>query len=92
MAFLVAGLAIVLTHNVWSGGVLPVIITLIGWATLFRGLVLLLLPPDAVAGIFESIHFEQLFFFYIAITLIIGLYLTYGGFRSRSRLNGGGKS
>jgi hypothetical protein len=28
---LAAGLAMVLAHNVWSGGVLPVVVTLIGW-------------------------------------------------------------
>jgi hypothetical protein len=28
---LLGGLAMVLAHNVWSGGPLPVIVTLIGW-------------------------------------------------------------
>jgi hypothetical protein len=86
MVVLLAGLAIVLAHNVWSGGVLPVIITLIGWATLIRGLILLLLPPEAVAGIFGIIHFEWLFYFYMLITLVIGVYLTYGGFRSHRKV------
>jgi hypothetical protein len=26
-----AGLAIVLAHNIWSGGVLPVVVTICGW-------------------------------------------------------------
>jgi hypothetical protein len=27
-----AGLAVVVAHNVWSGGALPVVVTLVGWA------------------------------------------------------------
>jgi hypothetical protein len=34
---LIAGLAMVLGHNVWSGGALPVIVTLIGWLVAIRG-------------------------------------------------------
>ena len=28
---LAAGLAMILGHNVWSGGALPVVVTLVGW-------------------------------------------------------------
>jgi hypothetical protein len=35
-----AGLAIVLAHNVWSGGALPVVVTLVGWAALLKGVAL----------------------------------------------------
>jgi hypothetical protein len=27
-----AGLAVVLAHNIWNGGALPVVVTLVGWA------------------------------------------------------------
>ena len=37
-----AGLAVVLAHNVWSGGALPVVVTLAGWAALLMGVALLL--------------------------------------------------
>jgi len=40
---LAAGLALVLTHNVWSAD-WRVLITLIGWIALAKGLMLLLLP------------------------------------------------
>ncbi len=85
MVFLIAGLAIVLAHNIWSGGVLPVIVTLLGWITLIRGLILLFLSPAAILQLFGMIHLEQLFYLYIAISLVIGAYLTYGGFSSASR-------
>jgi len=80
---LVAGLAIVLGHNVWSGGALPVLVTLTGWIALSKGLMLLLLSPTA--GFLEAIRYEQFFYLYMAITLALGAYLTYGGFRSASR-------
>jgi len=70
----------VLAHNVWSGGALPVVVTLFGWILLIRGALLLFLPPEAVAGMMDSFHFEQLFYVYAGITLVLGLYLTYGGF------------
>ncbi len=31
------GLAIVLCHNVWTGGTLPIVVTLFGWAALLKG-------------------------------------------------------
>jgi hypothetical protein len=33
---LAAGLAMVLAHNIWSGGALVVIVTIVGWITLLR--------------------------------------------------------
>ncbi|MDQ6703235.1 MAG: hypothetical protein M3Z96_09120 [Pseudomonadota bacterium] len=84
MITLIAGLAMVLAHNIWSDGTLPVVVTLIGWITLIRSLILLLLPPQAVVSLFVMFHFEELFYLYAAITFVLGLYLTFMGFR-RSR-------
>jgi hypothetical protein len=78
---LICGLAIVLGHNVWSGGVLPVVITIYGWSLLIRGVLLLCLSSDARASIFEMLHLKDLFLFYVTINLSLGVYLTYGGFR-----------
>ncbi len=44
-AALILGLAIVNTHNVWSGW--PVIITVIGWLAVIAGVVRLILPEVA---------------------------------------------
>jgi hypothetical protein len=78
-----AGLAMVLSHNVWSGGVLPIIVTLTGWLMLVKGSLLLFLPPNAASVFFlAGLHYEQLFNLYVAIALVLGIYLTYGGFKS----------
>src|ERR1700681_3100671 len=80
MAALVAGLAIVLSHNIWSGGALPVLVTLFGWIILLRGLVLLMLPHETIVRLFEMSRFADLFYLYAAIPLILGLYLTFAAF------------
>lgn len=78
---IIAGLAMVLGHNIWSGGALPVVVTLVGWLSLAKGLLFLLLPPDAEAAFFmEHLHYAQLFWVYMAVCLGIGAYLAYGGF------------
>jgi vacuolar-type H+-ATPase subunit I/STV1 len=83
---LAVGLAMILVHNVWSGGALPVIVTLVGWLTLAKSLLFLSLSPESEAAFFLSgLHYEQLFYLYATICLILGIYLTYGGFRSTSR-------
>jgi hypothetical protein len=40
------GVATVIGHNIWSGGALPVAVTLLGWVMLIKGFVLMALPPD----------------------------------------------
>ena len=81
-----AGLAMVLAHNIWSGGTLAVVVTIIGWLTLIKGLLFLFLSPEPEAGVFlGQLHFQQLFYFYGGILLLLCIYLTYIGFWSRSQ-------
>ena len=82
---LAAGLAIVLAHNIWSGGALVMIVTLVGWITLIKSLLFLFLPPEVEAGFFlRQLHYQQLFYLYTGVSLVLGIYLTYGGFKSTS--------
>ena len=78
---MVAGLAIVLCHNVWSGGAAPVVVTIIGWAALIKGLLFLILPPNAQSGMFIGAnHLERLFYLYAAMSIALGAWMTYAGF------------
>jgi len=77
---LMAGLAVVLGHNVWSGGALPVIITLLGWLATIRSIVLLALPEDGKIKLFRALHYEERFYLYMGFTLILGLFLTFAAF------------
>ena len=83
-----AGLAIVLGHNVWSGGALPVVVTLTGWLMLIKGVFLLFLSPEGTYRFFlAGLHYEHFFYQYTAIPLVLGVYLTYAGF-ARQRIAG----
>jgi hypothetical protein len=77
---LALGLAMVLGHNIWSGGALPVVVTLLGWVIVIRGAVLLALPPDTTMRLFEALRFEERFHVHMGVTLVLGLFLTYAGF------------
>jgi len=82
---LAAGLAMVLAHNIWSGSALAVVVTLVGWITVIKSLFFLFMPPEMETRLFlQQLHYQQLFYLYTAISLVLGVYLTYGGFRSRS--------
>ena len=82
---LAAGMAMVLAHNIWSGGVLPVVVTILGWLTLVKGLLFLILfSGDATGFYLGTLHYSQLFYLYMAICLALGAYLTYGGFAFKS--------
>ena len=83
MAALLAGLAIVLSHNIWLGGALPVVVTLFGWIILPRGLLLLILPHETIVRLFELSRFGDFFYVYASIPLLLGLYLTYAGFTAQ---------
>ena len=83
---IVAGLALVLTHNIWSGGSHAVLVTLIGWVSLAKGLLFWLLPADATAGLFlDRLQYARFFYLYMGASALIGLYLTWGGFAGRRR-------
>ena len=86
VATVFAGLAMVLAHNVWSGAAYAVIVTLVGWATLIKGLLLMVLTPDAEAAVFlKGLHYSEFFHLYAAISLAAGAYLTYRGFSKNPR-------
>jgi hypothetical protein len=77
---LAAGLAIVLGHNVWSGGMLTVVVTLIGWLVTLRGFVWLFTPQEKLVQYYEALNFEQKYYVATAITGALGLYLSMVGF------------
>ena len=76
-----AGLAIVLAHNVWSGGVLPIMVTVFGWASLIKGMLLLVLSPEMESRVFiVGLGYEQHPNFFAGFAFILGAYMAYSGF------------
>ena len=78
---LFGGLAIVLLHNYWSGGALTVIITLLGWLTLIKAVVLVALPSTKLVAMYGGVTSTHLLISG-SLTLLLGIYLTVAGFRS----------
>ena len=80
MLQLVAGLAIVLGHDIWTGGALPVVVTLFGWLLLVSGLALLLIPHEKLIETYDGMHFEKNYAVFTAVTVAFGAYLLIAGF------------
>ncbi len=80
-----AGLALVLAHNRWTGGAPTVVVTLVGWLSLLKGMLFLVLP-DGVEGeiLLKWLSRPSLFYVWLTPSLLIGIYLTYTGFKSKA--------
>jgi len=76
----ICGVGIVLTHNIWNRGFWPLVVTLTGWAVLVRGVMVLFIPPDVMAGIIDAAHIVDFYYVYAAIPLVLGVYLSLRGF------------
>jgi hypothetical protein len=77
---LLAGLAIVLTHNVWVAS-WRVLITLIGWLLLLRGAVRVLFTEQAMSYGRRFLRDKQVFPISGGALVIVGLVLCYFGYR-----------
>ena len=73
------GLVIVLTHNVWVTG-WPVIITIIGWIAIIKGVWLIIFPNTVSAFMQAYQKNENLLIAQSVGALIFGIVLTYFGF------------
>ena len=81
----IAGLAMILAHNRWSGGALPVVVTMVGWLTLIKGMLFLLLPSGTDTEMMLNwLRDPMLFYVCLTPSFLIGIYLTYEGFRPRA--------
>lgn len=80
MISLAMGVAMVVGHNVWSGGALPVVVTLVGWLILAKGLLLLVLSPEALSGMMQQMRYAEHYRGFLAPALAIGIYLAWAGF------------
>jgi hypothetical protein len=59
MAFVIAGLSIVLGHHVWRGGLPAIVVTILGWLTLLRGLFALWAPSELVMQLIEKSNYSS---------------------------------
>ena len=73
------GLAIALGHNRWSG-TLPIVVTLIGWITLLRGIAMWLVPAETERKMVAYFCRSGPYYTAAMIALVLGLWLAYAGF------------
>ena len=73
----------VIGHNVWTGGPLPVVVTLIGWIILLRGVLLTFLPTPTIVELFERVRFADFFLVYEGLILAVGAWLAAAGFLAK---------
>lgn len=76
---LAVGLAIVLTHNVWVFD-WRVIITLIGWLSLVRGIISIFQSQWVVAAAHYVLDHRSVFLVAGAVNLLLGLILSFFGY------------
>lgn len=76
-----AGLAIVLTHNVWVAN-RRVLIALIGWLMLVRGAVRIAAPDQIKAYAAKVIRNQRIYPVSGAVAVIFGLIFCYFGYRA----------
>lgn len=82
MVCLASGLAVVLGHQVWSGGIAPILVTLLGWILVVRGVVLIFLPPNLLEVLTNALIGPMWLYLAGVVALGIGLILTFAGFRA----------
>jgi len=87
---LLGGLLIVLTNNIWYGGFFPFVITLIGWIMILRGIFGMFASHETVSSWTHKLKVIKLSWLYAVIILLVGLYLTLGGFAGRPHVGMGG--
>jgi hypothetical protein len=76
------GLAVVLGHQVWSGGALPAVVTLMGWAALLKGVTPMLVPAERMADAYKGMGFERFFHAWMVAVLAIGIWVTVMAFNA----------
>jgi hypothetical protein len=77
---LAMGVAMIVGHNVWSGSVTAVVVTLVGWLILAKGMLLLVLAPEVLSRTMGEMRYGEHYVLYLAPALVIGLYLAWAGF------------
>jgi hypothetical protein len=80
LVLLLLGLFVVLVHNVWNAGFLPLILTLIGWLLVLRGLLSMFVPGHEIARLVRLLKFDEFSWLYASAIVALGAYLTWAGF------------
>ena len=76
------GIAIIIAHNIWTDP-LAIIVTVVGWAAMIEGLILIAFP-DPLVRIGTSLVRPGISKIFAVISILIGAFLLIGGFLGRA--------
>lgn len=76
---LVLGSILLLTHNVWDGGMLPFLVTLIGWLMFLKSAAFLVLSTATLGRLLKPLAHRKAFVIAASAFIVIGLYLFLAG-------------
>ena len=77
---LAAGVATVLAHNVWTGGALPVAVTVLGWLMLIKGIMLMAAPPQSLSAFYRVVRTPERFRTMMVVDFALSAWLTWMAF------------
>lgn len=77
---LILGLVIVLTHNIWQGPTLLVVVTIMGWLLLIKGILRMMLPTSFIKRVYTKYYKDAPLMLSAIIILALGIYMAYAGF------------
>jgi hypothetical protein len=77
---LMVGILLILIHNIWTGDLLTIVVTLLGWVLTLRGIIWLFVPAGLLRKLVNSAKKEQTYYVITCIVFVIGIYLTFAGF------------
>jgi len=77
---IIIGLAVLIGNGPWGGSALVVIVALIGWITLIRGIAMLLVTPEQRHNLINYWRRDAIYYTSVAFVLVLGLYLARAGF------------
>ena len=80
MIRIIVGLAILIGNGPWSAQVLSIVVALIGWVTLIRGIAMLLVTAERERKLIDYWRRDPVYYVAVAIVLLLGLYLARAGF------------
>jgi len=76
---LIIGILLVVSHNIWTGD-WRVVITVIGWLTLVKGITRVLFPQFVIRTGKKWVNNTTAYYITGFLTLLIGIYLLYHGY------------
>ncbi len=71
---LVIGLLMVLSHNVWEGDSWHILLTVVGWSALVKG-VILMFSPESLKGLSKKFHTKNGLTVASIVIIALGVYL-----------------